>query len=153
VTKDILRNGDVIAGAALAALGAYIFVEASGYSFRSEDGPGPGFFPIWYGVLMIALALALIVSAATKGRPGTDYDWVAIGKAVGTWLAFAVSAALMGWIGFLLGFALLTFFMVAFVFREPPLRAAIVAIAASAGFYVVFPLALGVQLPVGIFGF
>ncbi|MGH6768692.1 MAG: tripartite tricarboxylate transporter TctB family protein [Xanthobacteraceae bacterium] len=151
--KDVLRNGDVISGAVLAALGAYIVFEASGYSFRGEDGPGPGFFPIWYGVLMIALSLMLMVTTAMKGGPATEYDWPAIGKAIGAWLAFAVSTALMGWVGFLVSFALLTFFMVVVIFRQPPLRAVIVAVCASAGFYIVFPLALGVNIPTGIFGF
>jgi putative tricarboxylic transport membrane protein len=143
----------VIAGAALAALGAYILVEAGSYSFRGEDGPGPGFFPTWYGILMIVLSLALIVGAAVKGRPSEHYDWPAIGKAVATWLGFAVSAVLMNWIGFLAGFALLTFFVIVVIFREPALKAGIVAVCAAAGFYLVFPFALGVQLPAGLFGF
>jgi putative tricarboxylic transport membrane protein len=102
---------------------------------------------------MIALSLALMISAAVKGGPSARYDWPAIGKAIGTWLAFAASAALMGWIGFLVSFALLTFFVITVIFRQSPLRAAIVAVCASAGFYIVFPLALGVNLPTGVLGF
>jgi putative tricarboxylic transport membrane protein len=151
--RDVLRNGDVISGAMLAALGAYIVFESTGYSFRGEDGPGPGFFPTWYGILMIALSLALMVNSAAKGNGTTEYDWPAIGKAIGAWLAFGVSAALMSWIGFLVSFALLTFFLVVVIFRQSPLRAVIVSVCASAGFYIVFPLTLGVNLPTGMFGF
>ena len=151
--KDIFRNGDVISGAVLAALGAYIIVESSAWGYRGEDGPGPAFFPIWYGIAMIALSLALIVTTAVR-RPETErFDWPAIGRGLLTWLAFAASAALMSWLGFFVSFALLTFFMVTVVFREPLTRAAVVAVCAAAGFYLVFPLALGVQLPIGLFGF
>ena len=59
----------------------------------------------------------------------------------------------MGWLGFLLSFAILTFFMIAFVFGRPPIKAGVIAVCASAGFYLVFEFALSVQLPVGIFGF
>jgi putative tricarboxylic transport membrane protein len=153
VNKDILRNGDVISGAVLALLGVYIFLEARGWSYYSEEGPGPGFFPAWYGVTMIALSLALVVGAVAKAQKADEYDWPGIGRAAITWVAFALSAVLMGWLGFLLSFALLTFFVVAFVFRRSLLSAGVIAVSSAAGFYVVFPLALSVPLPTGVLGF
>jgi putative tricarboxylic transport membrane protein len=152
VTKDIVRNGDAISGAVLAALGAYVFLESRNWAYFTDDGPGPGFFPAWYGAAMIALSLALIVSAVRKAREPDSYDWPGIGRALATWAAFAISAVLMGWLGFLVSFMLLAFFMVVVVFRQPPLSAAIIAVSGAIGFYLVFPLALGVPLPTGIFG-
>jgi hypothetical protein len=49
--------------------------------------------------------------------------------------------------GFLIGFAALTFFIVAVMYRRPPVVAALVAGGTAAGVYLIFPLALGVQLP------
>jgi putative tricarboxylic transport membrane protein len=153
VNKDLLRNGDVLSAAVLAALGVYIFMEARDWTYIGDDGPGPGFFPIWYGVAMVALSLCLIASTIAK-RPQADKpDWQGIGRALVTWAVFAGCAALMGWLGFLVAFAILAFFMVAFVFRQPLVTAAVVAVCASAGFYVVFPFALNVALPIGVFGF
>ena len=153
MNRDILRNGDVLSAAVLAALGVYIFMEARNWSYIGDDGPGPGFFPIWYGVAMVALSLWLIVKTITKKPAAETPDWPGIGRALLTWAVFAGCAALMGWLGFLIAFAILTFFMVAFVFRQPPLTAAVVAVCTSAGFYVVFPLALNVALPTGVLGF
>ena len=48
---------------------------------------------------------------------------------------------------FALSFAALTFFIVAVMYRRPPVVAALVALGVVAGFYLVFPLALGVALP------
>ena len=59
----------------------------------------------------------------------------------------------MNWLGFMVSFALLTFFIITYVFRRPPLGAAIVAVVAALGFYLVFPLALSVPLPIGMLGF
>ena len=151
--KDILRNGDVVSGAVLAALGVYIFMESRNWVYSGDDGPGPAFFPAWYGVAMVVLSLALIVTAISKQRKADETDWQGIARALITWVAFAVCAALMGWLGFLVSFAILTFFMVTFVYRQPPLKAGIVAVCAAAGFYVVFPFALSVPLPTGVFGF
>jgi putative tricarboxylic transport membrane protein len=153
VIKDIVRNGDVLSAAALAALGVYIVAEASDWAYLGDDGPGPAFFPIWYGIAMIALSLALIaITVAKQPKAGTP-DWQGVGRALIAWAAFAVCALLMTWLGFLVSFAILTFFVFAFVFRQPPVTAAVVAVGASAGFYVVFPLALSVSLPTGVFGF
>jgi putative tricarboxylic transport membrane protein len=153
MVKDLVRNGEVISGAVLAALGVYIFLQSRAWDYYSADGPGPGFFPTWYGVAMVALSLALIVN--TLRNPGKDrtVDWVATSRALGTWAAFAVAVALMGTLGFVGSFALLTFSIVTFVFRRSLLTAGITAVVAALAFHVVFPVILEVQLPTGLFGF
>src|SRR6476620_8656839 len=112
MSKDVVRNGDVIAGAALAAFGVYIFLQARAWDYTTPDGPGPGFFPTWYGVAMVALSLALIISSIRKAQAHQAADWPAIGTALSTWFAFAASVALMHALGFLISFALLTFALV-----------------------------------------
>ena len=153
MSKDILRNGDVISSAVLAALGVYIVMGARDWSYLGDDGPGPAFFPIWYGIIMLGLSLALIAMTIANKPKAETPDRQGIGRALITWAAFAICAVLMGWLGFLIAFALLTFFMIAFVFRQPPLKAGIVAVCAALGFYLVFPFALSVPLPTGVFGF
>ena len=153
MTKDILRNGDVVSAAVLAALGVYIFMESRSWAYIGEDGPGPAFFPAWYGVAMVVLSLALIAMAIGKQRKADDTDWQGVARALITWAAFAICAFLMTWLGFLVSFAVLTFFMITFVFRQPAIKAGIVAVGAALGFYLVFPFALSVPLPTGVFGF
>ena len=153
MTKTSLRDGDVISGGVLAALGLYIVLEARNWTYSGHEGPGPGFFPIWYGILMIGLSLALIASklSTARERDGAT-DWRAIGRALSTWLAFAVAVALLKPLGFLVSFALLTFFIVAVVFRRSAVAAAVTALAVALGFQITFPWALGVPLPVGLLG-
>jgi len=154
VGRAILKDGDVISGAVLAALGVYIVLQSLAWEYSGLDGPGPGFFPFWYGVGMVALSLVLIVNTVRKGRTeGDAVDWPATGRALATWLAFALSVVLMGWLGFLTSFALLTFFIVAVIFRRPLLTAGVTAVMASLAFHLVFPVALSVPLPTGPFGF
>jgi len=153
VIKDILRNGDVLSAAMLAALGVYIVTEARDWGYLGDDGPGPAFFPIWYGIVLIVLSSALIAMTIAKQPKAETPDWQRVGRALVTWAAFAGSAVLMAWLGFLISFAILTFFMIAVVFRQSPVKAVVVAVCAAAGFYVVFPFALSVSLPTGVFGF
>ena len=74
-------------------------------------------------------------------------------RALITWLAFAACIATMGILGFRVSFALFTFFLVAFVFQRTLLAAVIDGCRSYAAFYIVFPVLLSVQLPVGWFGF
>ena len=149
------KKGDVVSGAVLAALGVYIITQARAWDYYTLDGPGPGFFPFWYGVAMVVLSLLLIVSSARNGDDGESkgVDWPATGRAMTTWLAFAVSVALMDFLGFLISFALLAFFLVAVIFRRPFITAAVVAVTSALAFHLIFPVLLSVSLPTGPFGF
>jgi len=148
-------SSDFWSGLALGALGAYIVATASGWEYLGAEGPGPGFFPLWYGIAMVGLSGALVISSALRrtGADGGGVDWGKTGRALAAWLALAVSVAAFKLLGFVISFALLTFFIIAVMYRRPFQVAAAVALVSVAGFYVVFSLALGVSLPAGMFGF
>jgi putative tricarboxylic transport membrane protein len=150
-----LKKGDVISGAVLAALGVFIITQARAWDYYTLDGPGPGFFPFWYGVAMVVLSLLLVLNAARADSDGESkaVDWPGTGRAMTVWLAFALSVGLMDFLGFLISFALLAFFLVAVIFRRPFITAAVVAVTSALAFHLIFPVALSVSLPIGPFGF
>lgn len=150
------RSSDLWAGLALAALGAYIVVQAARWDYMGPDGPGPGFFPLWYGIAIVLLSLALVaggVRARLRRAAAETVPWARFARALAVWAAFAVSVTLFNVLGFTVSFALLCFFVVAAMYRRPLEVAAAVAVASAAGFWLVFPFALGVALPVGLLGF
>src|SRR3989442_11713782 len=103
---------------------------------------------------MLALSALLIVSHLRRGSArGNAADWPRLGRAFSTWFALAVSVALFKPLGFVVSFALLTYFIVAVMYRRPLATAALVAVASAAAFYLVFDRALSVPLPVRILGF
>ncbi len=67
-----LRRADFWSGLALVALGAYIVREAWSWDYMGDDGPGPGFFPMWYGGAMIVLSLLLVAGAVLKSDPASS---------------------------------------------------------------------------------
>lgn len=146
-------SGDVLSGLVLVALGVYVIIEARGWNYMSEEGPGPGFFPLWYGIAMVVLSLALVLRSATGAATGKPVDWAGVGRALLAWAAFAVSVALFQPLGFLLSFALLTLFVMTVMYGRPLKIAVVAAVGNAAGFYLVFVLALGLSLPVGPLGF
>jgi putative tricarboxylic transport membrane protein len=146
-------SGDLWSGLALALLGLYIVAQAWQWDYLDAEGPGPGFFPLWYGLAILALSIVLVVShfrrAPSRGNP---VDWRRVARALSTWLALAVSVALFKTLGFVVSLALLTYFIVAVMYRRPLRTAALVALATGAGFHVVFDWALGISLPAGVLG-
>ncbi len=145
----------MVSGAVLAALGIFIINEARQWTYSSAEGPGPGFFPLWYGIAMVVLSLLLVAGSVL--RPALDQgqpaDWRGVSRAMTVWGAFAASIALLKFLGFLLSLALLTLFVVAVMYGKP-LRIALAVAACNAfGFYLLFFLALNLSLPVGVLGF
>ncbi|MBM3373904.1 MAG: tripartite tricarboxylate transporter TctB family protein [Betaproteobacteria bacterium] len=154
--QRVVARGDLWSGAALAALGGFVINEARQWEYLTAEGPGPGFFPLWYGIAMVLLSLVLIISALRRTPPAAGHaatDWAGIGRALLCWAAFALSALLLKWLGLLLSLALLTVFIAKVMYGKPMKIALATAAGNVAGFYLVFQLALGVELPVGLLGF
>ena len=147
--KRVLRSGDFWSGLVLAALGTYIVVTAHGWDYITEEGPGAGFFPMWYGGAMIVLSLLLTLGAVLRPSKHAQVRWKDVSRAIIAWAAFVASVALMPLLGFVISFALLTAFIVKVMCGEKIRTALIVAICGSAGFYLLFEVALELSLPPG----
>jgi hypothetical protein len=147
------RRADFWSGLALAALGAWIVGEARRWDFLGPDGPGAGFFPAAYGVAMIVLSAVLVVrSVAGKAADssGEPAGYAGVRRALLCWGALIVAVALLKIAGFVVSFALLSWFVVAVMFRQPQRRAWAVAVGGALAFYGLFGLLLGVALPGGL---
>jgi putative tricarboxylic transport membrane protein len=144
-----------VSGAILAGLGIYIVNEARGWEYLGPDGPGPGFFPLWYGITIIVLSLVLVGRnlMARASEPAAATNWREVGRALAAWAGLAACVGLLKVLGFLLAFALFSFFLVAVMYRRPLVPSAAIALGMALGFYLVFPVALNVSLPVGRLGF
>jgi putative tricarboxylic transport membrane protein len=150
-----LKTGDIVSGAALAGLGVFIITEARRWEYLGPDGPGPGFFPLWYGIALVALSALLVgMSLAQRARgPGGAVNWREVGRALAAWLGLAACVGLLKILGFVLAFGLFTFFLVAVMYRRSLGTAVAVSVGMTLGFYLLFPVALNVALPVGRLGF
>src|SRR3979490_3431439 len=104
--KALWRDGDGISGAVLSALGLYIFLQAQQWNYTGPDGPGPGFFPTWYGLGIVALSLVMVGQKIRKGslaqQGALESRAAALGR--GTCGAFPISVALYKPLGFTVSF-------------------------------------------------
>ena len=148
--KPFVRSGDFWSGLALAALGAYVVTTAYRWDYMTEEGPGAGFFPMWYGGLMLVLSLVLALGAVLKPSRGPAVAWKDVSRALIAWVAFVACVALMPLLGFAVSFALLAAFIVKVMCGERLRTALLVGIVGAAGFYTLFELALDLSLPKGL---
>ena len=134
--KPHLNRGEVVSGVVLAGLGIYVVTEASRWEYMGQEGPGPGFFPLWYGVAMVALAVLLIVQNVVSRRTakGKPVNWREVGRVLIVWGGFAASIALTKVLGFVLSFGLFVLFVVGAMYRRPIAVALAVAAGCAAGF-------------------
>ena len=148
--RPFLRSGDFWSGLVLASLGAYIVTQARGWVYMNEEGPGAGFFPVWYGALMVVLSLVLVANAVMNRTKQPEVRWRDVSRAFACWVAFTASVALMPILGFAISFALLTWFIVKVMCGERQRTAILVAVGGAAFFYLLFDVALDLSLPRGL---
>ena len=154
INMPTLHRYNLLAGLLLAALGTFILQQSLQWEFLGRNGPGVGFFPLVYGSLIVLLSLVLVIKSLRAGRrAGSQTPEQPAGKvfaAVSVWVAFAITVALMKFIGFYVALGLLVMFMTRFIFSRSPRFALLSGVLVPLTFFVVFGLLLKVQLPVGI---
>jgi putative tricarboxylic transport membrane protein len=149
-------KSDLVAAACLAAFGIYVIYVGSKLSYVSEVGPGPGFFPLWIGIGLLLFGAYQMVLSYASSRRHADHDvpiWSGSSRALAGWLGLAIVIALFRWIGFALGFILLTLFLVVVLNRRPAVLGTVIGAGLALAFYLLFEVALGVSLPKGPWGF
>lgn len=155
-TSVNLNKANLISALCLGAFGIYVISVAAKLAYVSEVGPGPGFFPLWLGIGLVVFAACLIFvsgSADANREKGKSSSWRTGGRALAGWLALMVAIALLGRIGFLLSFVVLTIFLVVVLDRRPALLALGVGIGLAVAFQLIFVVGLDVSLPKGFWGF
>ena len=145
---------DFLFGSAFVLLGIYVVFQAQKWAIYGHEGPGPGFFPIIYGGLMLTLGLALATKAlrgtAVQAVPAREPDSAQPVLAVTTLAALAASLPLMWLFGFILGFGGVLFFIIKFIFHRPVLQSAIIAAVIAVSLHIGFVELLQGRLPSGI---
>jgi len=151
-----LDKSELVTALLLVALGTYIVAAAWEWPYMTADGPGPGFFPLWIGILLVvlsALLIALQVAEAFGGKPVARTGWTGTRPALLGWGALVVAAALLEPAGFVASYLLLSTVLLRVIFRRSWTSTAVVGVISTAGFWGLFVKLLEVRLPAGPWGF
>ena len=152
-----MKRGWQVASLGFAALFAFAIWKSTNLPLKDALGPGPGFFPLWLGIIGGTLALLLVVEVTRQKVSGPaiadlvpDDDAKKRIVAVLALLAAAIAAFEP------LGFRLTALGFTALLLPALGARSLVVGIpfvlAASFGVFHVFYHWLKVPLPIGVFG-
>jgi len=142
----------VVTGVAVAAVGLLALAQARGLDFYGSEGePGPGFFPRLVAALLVVLGLLLAVTRflgwpvqpERVERPTRS----ALARSLGLWLGFAASVPLLPRLGLVLTAVLLAAYALFVVERLRGLAPLVAVVLIPVVAWLVFIVALGVQLP------
>ncbi len=148
-----IPKSDLVAALVLATVGGFILYKSTQLDYINEFGPGPGFLPLWLGIALLVLAIALLALTVMQPQTAVLSSWIEVFRALTTWVVFMIAIALVDQLGFFLSFVLLTFFLVWVMNRRSPWLSLTVAMSSAVFFYVVFSWSLGISLPEGPLGF
>jgi putative tricarboxylic transport membrane protein len=139
-------------GIAVLITGLIFFFYSRFYPYVSEYGPGPGMFPIWLSGFLILLS-GFYIFASLKGNDSSDKMPGRKGllNVLFLILCMAMFVLLLPVLGFNICASATLFAM---LFRAYPWFVNLaISIGSSVSLYVIFSIALGVQLPVNTLGF
>lgn len=146
-----MRCGEALMSGIFLFVGVYAVIGAIRMQFQVDGGPGPGFFPLFLGAIIIGCASVILVRVVLVAFPETDEGFLpgrlAVLRGVGTLIALALFAYSANYIGFKLAMFLLLLFMTAVISDADWKVAGITAVVGSFGAYYFFNGLLGVFLP------
>lgn len=134
----------------------WLVLESSSYSYIVKYTPGPGFFPLWLGVVLSLFSIALLIETFLKkdgNEPRRRPSRQALYRVGAITLLSAGFTLLMVTIGFVLSSILFISGILFFMERVPVTRTVITSLIMSSCVYLIFEYWMEIGLPSGFLGF
>jgi putative tricarboxylic transport membrane protein len=138
-------------------IGIFFFIYARSVEIGTWNEPGPGFLPFWAGIILAAMAIALLLGSyahkAWPVRPSFFPQPDSWKRVLATFLSLIAYLLLLTPLGFTLTTFLFLAFLIKFIFPQTWKRTMLVAVLGSVIARLLFINFLETQLPKGLFGF
>ena len=147
-----VKTAELAVAAGFFALGATVVFDSVRLGARwAEDGPQPGYFPFYVGLLICIASLANMVFALRipAQRNGIFVERGQLKLVLSVLVPSAIFVALVGWLGIYVAGALFVAFFMRWLGKYPWWKVAAVAIGNSVVFFVIFEIWFLVPLPKG----
>jgi purine-cytosine permease-like protein len=149
--KITALKGELAFAALFAVVGFVWIVRSFELPFFDGFAPDSGFLPLVYGVLLLGLSTAVIVTLFTSppdisGREPLGKSFLVLG-------ALLVGIASASWLGFAIPLFGMMLFMYAYVERLPVIKSVLVSAATTGILILIFEHWLHIPLPMSPWGF
>jgi putative tricarboxylic transport membrane protein len=147
-----MKVADLVGGLFVLLLGMAIVFFSYQLPYNSEYGPGPGFLPLWLGIVLIGSAVFVLLNILRKHvkvdtflKPGTKQSAI-------IFILIFVSFLLLRFLGFAVGLALFCGVTMRIMGKHGWLTCGLTAVGVAIGIRFIFGQWLHIPLPVGIVG-
>jgi putative tricarboxylic transport membrane protein len=157
-----MKKRDVVTPICWVILGFIISIWSATFPFGSLESPGPAFFPLAAGLILIFLGSILFFQARARkqdeGKPMESFvplipRGAAFKRVAWSLGGMFLSAVLLEFLGFVLTFFCLIIFLIRAIQPEKWRADILYTLAFTLGAYLLFQVLLKTTLPTGILGF
>ncbi len=147
-----MRLADLIGGVFVLIFGLAVVFFSSQLTYYSEFGPGPGFLPLWVGIIITACAVYVIVDLLKKhGGPG-EFFKLRTRLGLQIFVAIIITFLLLPVVGFAIGLALFIGVTMRMMGKHRWAQCGLTAIFTAIGIHFIFISWLTIPLPRGLIG-
>ena len=147
-----VRTAELIVAAVFFLLGAIVVFDSVRLGARwAADGPQPGYFPFYVGVIIcVSAVINFIAGLRVRGeRNRTFVTLGALRQVLSVLVPTAVFAGLVGWLGIYVSGALFIGLFMRWLGKYAWWKVALIAVGTSVVFYLIFEVWFLVPLPKG----
>lgn len=147
-----MKVADLVGGLVVLLLGIAIVFFSFQLPYQSEYGPGPGFLPLWLGIVLIGSAVFVVLNILRKQakteaflKPGTK-------RGALMFVSIFVSFLLLPLLGFAVGLAFFSGVTMRMMGKHSWMACGLTAVGIAIGIHFVFGQWLHIPLPGGVVG-
>jgi len=147
-----MKVADLAGGLVVLLFGIAIVFFSSQLPYKSEYGPGPGFLPLWLGIVLIGSAVFVLLNILRKQVKVDAFFKTGTKQSAMMFILIFISFLLLPLLGFAVGLALFCGLTMRVMGKHSWMACGLTAVGVAIGVHFVFGQWLHIPLPAGIVG-
>ncbi len=147
-----MRVADLIGGVVVLILGVVVIYFSSQLDYYSEFGPGPGFLPLWVGIIISACGIYVVIDLLRKQRGKGEFFKPRTKLGLQILVVIIITFLLLPFLGFAIGLALFIGVTMRMMGKHRWVQCGLTAIVTAIGIHYIFISWLTIPLPRGLIG-
>jgi putative tricarboxylic transport membrane protein len=147
-----MRLADLIGGVFVLILGLGVVFFSSQLTYYSEFGPGPGFLPLWVGIIISACGIYVVIALLRKQGGKEEFFKPRARLGLQIFITIIITFLLLPLLGFSIGLALFIGVTMRMMGKHRWALCGLTAIVTAIGIHFIFISWLTIPLPQGLIG-
>jgi len=147
-----MLRANLIGGVFVLVLGLAVVFFSSQLTYYSEFGPGPGFLPLWVGIIISACSIYVVIDLLRKQGVKEEFFKPRTRLGLQIFIAIIITFLLLPLLGFAIGLALFIGVTMRMMGKHRWALCGLTAIVTAIGIHFIFISWLTIPLPQGLIG-